>query len=74
MTGKVPEIVRWSLLSMQVCVPEDYTDEAITEFANRNHPTGIESQWQIKTEYDDDTPVRTPCESRRGCVHVVVIC
>lgn len=72
MTGKVPEIVRWSFASMQVCVPEDYDDETITEFANRNHPTGITSKWSIRTDGPD--PVRVTCATRRGCVHVVLEC
>lgn len=74
MTGKVPEIVRWSLLSLQVCVPEEYTDEAVTEFANKNQPTGLDHDWQIKTDYENPANIRVPCESRRGCVHVVLTC
>ena len=74
MTGKVPEIVRWSLLSLQVCVPEDYTDEQVTEFANKNQPTGLDHGWCIQRKHENGDPERVPCESRRGCIHVVLTC
>jgi hypothetical protein len=73
MTGNVPEVVRFSLLNIQVCVPADYTDEQVEEFANRNHPTGIDSPWKITEQLGDD-PTRNPCSEREGMVHIVLEC
>lgn len=73
MTGNVPEIVRYSLLNLQVCVPEDYTDEQVEEFANKNMPTGIPSPWKI-TQASNGDPVRNPCRERNGCVHILLDC
>lgn len=65
-----PEIVRQSLLWIQVCVPETFTDAEVEDFANTTHPTGISSQWQIQQL----EPVRCKCEERQGCSHLVLVC
>lgn len=44
-----PAVVRSSLLWMQVCVPKDWSEEQITNWANINSPTGISSQWELTT-------------------------
>lgn len=67
-----PEVARVSLLSMQVCIPKDYTDEQAEDFANQAHPTGIKSRWKILKDGPD--PERVDCESRCGCCHVVMTC
>jgi len=75
-TGKVPEIVRWSLLNLQVCVPEEYTDAEVIEFADHNHRTGLDHGWRIvrADEMTDGSPERNPCSQRKGCVHVLLSC
>lgn len=73
MTGLVPEVTKWSLLNMQVCVPADYTDEQVEEFADKNQPTGLTHGWKI-TQAANGDPVRVPCKERPGCVHVLLVC
>lgn len=65
-----PEIVRTSLLWIQVCVPENFTDSQVEAFANSEHPTGIRSNWTI----EQSAPIRCKCEERAGCVHLVLNC
>ena len=64
-------------LSVQVCVPKDYTDEQVTSFANRAAASGTEQGWQIRREGDPllrGDPERVPCHKYGGCVHIVLDC
>lgn len=72
-----PEVTRHSLLGMQVCVPLDYTDAQVEDFANMNNPTGIESRWTIRRQGDpalSGCDERVQCEQRTGFVHVMLNC
>lgn len=72
-----PEVVKVSLLDMQVCVPADWTDEQVTDYANSASPTGIRSDWAIRkegSEYLQGAPERCPCDDREGCVHISLDC
>jgi hypothetical protein len=65
-----PMITRWSLCSLQVCVPKSFTDAEAEEFANRENPTGIESPWLVTDRMDQ----RVQCEERPDCCHIVMDC
>jgi hypothetical protein len=70
-----PEVIRRGVFDMQVCVPEEFTDEQVLEFATRENPSGTESGWQIRRSGDPllaGAPSRMPCSAREGCVHVVL--
>lgn len=70
-------VTRSSLLSMQVCVPKDWTDEQVERFANTENPTGISSQWHIVRECDElllGSHERITCESHGGMEHIVLVC
>ena len=74
-----PMVTRMRLCSLQVCVPKDYTDEQVEEFANRDSPTGIKSDWRIRKQGDpmlDGDAERVPCgdESRKDCCHIMLDC
>jgi hypothetical protein len=72
-----PEVVRRGLVSMQVCVPSDFTDEQAAAFANGDTPTGIESEWRVAKQGHDvlaGSDERVTCEQRSGCVHLVLTC
>ena len=71
------QVVRRSLLSLQVCVPRDWSDSQVAEFANTTDPTGIDSQWAIRREGDSalsGDPERVQCESHADRVHVMLDC
>lgn len=62
---------------MQVCVPEDWTDAQAEEFANRDTPTGISSDWHLRGADDPaqaGAPIRVPCQQRAGHVHIMLSC
>jgi hypothetical protein len=53
MTGiKDPQVTRRGALDMQVCVPADWTEDKIKEFANTRNPCGTENGWFIREEGD----------------------
>ena len=72
--GPVPEVVRNMIFALQLCVPKDWTDEAIIEFGNFEAPGAT---WVIRRteEYKDagnDDLERMPCEDKDDFVHVVL--
>ena len=72
-----PEVTRRGLLGMQVCVPSDYSDQQVEDFANVENPTGIDSRWTIRRQGDEalaGCDERVLCESRPGCVHLMLDC
>lgn len=72
-----PEITKSGLLSMQVCVPAEYTDEQAEAFANTENPAGTRSGWVMRHTGDPalaGCAERVPCEQREGCVHIMLDC
>lgn len=70
-----PEVTRTGLLDMQVCVPEDYTDEQVVEFAERENSCGTSSGWHIRKSGDEalgGQPERNPCSAHSGKVHIML--
>lgn len=60
---------------MQVCVPRDWADEQVLEFANQSNPAGTENGWSIRKAGDKalaDDPERNPCAERYGYVHIML--
>ncbi len=41
-----------------VCAPKSMVGPAVCEWANRERPTGIESRWQVDSEFVTDAPRR----------------
>lgn len=74
---KTMAVIRVALASIQVCVPAEASDAEVEEFANSQHPTGIDSPWRIRRAGDPalaGAPERNQCASREGCVHIVLDC
>lgn len=70
-----PEVTRTGFLDMQVCVPENWTDAEVTEFANIHNPCGTTGGWVIRKEGDPalaGDPERCPCDDRTGFVHIML--
>lgn len=71
----IPEVTRIGALDMQVCVPEDWTDEQVVTFANAENCCGTELGWQIRREGSPllaGAPERRPCADREAFVHVML--
>lgn len=73
----LPVVTQRNPLDMQVCVPAEYMDSQIVEFANTHNLSGTQGGWQIVKEgsrYLRGDPERQPCRDRAGCVHVMLEC
>jgi hypothetical protein len=72
-----PEVIRMGLASLQVCVPREFSDKQVEDFANGVQPTCIGHGWAIRHEGNPDLKgchERVDCEKRRACVHVMLDC
>ncbi len=72
-----PIVTREGVLDMQVCVPSDYTDENVVEFANKDNPCGTENGWIIRKEGDKALQgarerVQCSAQNRKGFVHITL--
>ncbi len=70
------EITRSGLLDMQVCVPSDWTDEQVEEFAKTN-PCGTTHGWQIRKQGSSllkGDKERVKCAEQSDHVHVMLDC
>lgn len=72
-----PEVTGCSFLSMQVCVPSDWTDDQVKAFADTENPAGTENGWFVRKQGDAalaGCDERVPCAQRAGAVHVMLDC
>ena len=68
-----PVVTRMTVLSMQVCIPEDWNDEQIVAFAENENPCGTSAGWVIIRQGDkrlQGTDARVQCVERPTFVHV----
>lgn len=73
------QVTQIHALDMQVCVPSDWTDQQVMDFANANNPAGTVRGWRIRKQGHprlDGAPERQPCASkaREGFVHIMLEC
>ncbi len=69
-----PEIVRIGIFDMQVCVPANWTDEQIEQFANAEEPELTWTMLPADSKYLAGDPQRNPCAERKNYVHVRLEC
>lgn len=72
-----PMVVRASLLWVQVCAPKSWTKGQIEEWVNKEHPTGISSQWEQTTPAhaaEHGYPHCAQCVEHKSHHHVVLVC
>lgn len=62
-------IMRKGVFDVDVCVPAYWDDATVIAFTEREFMCGTASGWKIRRE----PPVRVPCASRDGFVHVVLV-
>lgn len=70
-----PRVTQTKGLAMQVCVPSDYTDEEVVQFAEQQNPCGTMNGWAIqrKDENYKSYIERVDCSERPGYVHIVLV-
>lgn len=69
------EVTQRNALDMQVCVPADWTDEQVKDFADNENLCGTATGWHIRKEGDrmlGGAPERQECAERKGCVHIML--
>ena len=59
-----PEVTKHGILAMQVCVPKDWTDAQVLEFAESQYPCGTQAGWQIRKQ---GNPLLNGCDERVVC-------
>lgn len=52
MSDEQAQVTRAGALDMQVCVPADWTDEQIKQFADAENECGTQNGWQIRRQGD----------------------
>ena len=69
------EVTYRGTLSMQVCVPSNWTDDQVKSFADRENLCGTQNGWHIRKDGDPalaGEPERCPCQDREGHVHIML--
>lgn len=71
------EVTQSNFLSMQVCVPEDWTDAQVLLFAETENPCGTSMGWQIRRQGNEalagaDERVSCQAEDRKNFVHIML--
>jgi hypothetical protein len=70
-----PIVTHGGALDMQVCVPAEWADELVCDFAERKFPCGTTGGWHIRHEGDRlllGQPERVDCGVRSGFVHIML--
>ena len=68
-------VLSFGVFDSQVCVPKDFTDEQVLEFAEKENPCGTSRGWVIRKEGDDalsGDPERNQCSKNPDCVHIIL--
>lgn len=68
---RAPQIIQNKILSLQLCVPIEWTDQQAIDFAEQQSPCGTSAGWQIARKAYPAERVR--CRDRDGFIHIVVL-
>lgn len=69
------EITIRGMLDMQVCVPENWTDDEVLNFAEIYNSCGTEYGWHIRKEGSkllNGDSERVNCQDRKGYIHIML--
>jgi len=62
-------------ISMEVCVPAEWSDEQVLEFAEKQNHCRTASGWTIRSECDrsiSEAKDRVQCVTRKDYVHIML--
>ncbi len=68
-------VTRRGFLDMQVCVPKEWTDEQVTEFAEKENPAGTTGGWEIRkqgSKWLAGADERATCTTHSDRVHITL--
>jgi hypothetical protein len=69
------EVTRAGALSIQVCVPNEWTDKQVIEFAESEYPCGTTNGWHIRRQGDEalgGCDERVTCSMDDAKVHIML--
>jgi hypothetical protein len=69
------EITHHGVLDIQVCVPKNWSDAEILDFANSINPSGTTGGWVLRKQGDSllyGDPERQPCTKHPDKIHVML--
>ena len=69
------EVTQRVALSMQVCVPLEWSDDQVKGFADHENVCGTTLGWCIRRAGDpalQGSPERNPCAQRDGHMHIML--
>lgn len=69
-----PTVTQMNLLSMQVCVPKDWTDDQVVAFAEREYPCGTTNGWSVRNRVEEvpEYQARVTCGNDDDFCHVML--
>ena len=70
-----PVITHVGIFDLQVCVPQDWTDDEAEGFANRENECGTTKGWTMRRNGSSalqGASERVTCEGRAGFVHIMM--
>lgn len=62
------EVKRMGPLSVQVCVPKDWSDKHVLRFVEDQYPCGTSMGWTIRQQ----EPIRNPCACFNDHIHIML--
>lgn len=71
------EVTRRGFLDMQVCVPKDWTDEQVKEFADKENEAGTSNGWFVRRQGSErlsGCDERVTCTKHTENVHIMLEC
>ena len=71
------EVTKTGLLDMQVCVPKDWADELVIEFAEKKNPCGTTNGWFIRRQGSKNlngSDERVQCSDYEENCHIMLDC
>lgn len=75
--SEVAEVTKCGILDMQVCVPKEWTDKQVVNFANTNNPSGTHKGWFIRKQGNEalgGCDERVVCSKYPNKVHIMLEC
>lgn len=68
-----PSIIRAGLLTIQCCIPKEFTDQQTVDFVEKINPCGTTGGWHIRKEGNIfGSPERVECAKDNNNVHVLL--
>lgn len=69
------QVTKIGALDMQVCVPKNWSDKQVIEFAEKENPCGTTAGWGIRREgnkFLNGAKERVECADREEFIHIML--